>query len=160
LTEDDRARLGGDLETCWRRLGTAGIWIELCGVSVERAVVEVALSLGYSDDPTAKWLLREIGEEQVQPPTGRLPVWNRDRGELRWGRRVIRRVRVMSRPSSIQKVLDTFQAAGWPTRILDPISKGKNAEQLRQIVHSLNTGLAVICFHVQEAGRAITWAIR
>lgn len=49
LTEDDRKRLGGELEDVWRRYGTAGIWMKLRGVSRERAVVDVAYALNLID---------------------------------------------------------------------------------------------------------------
>jgi len=62
LTERERQRLGGALEEAWRRYGTAGMWMRLRGVSAERAVVEVAHGLGFLDDATCRWLLRELGE--------------------------------------------------------------------------------------------------
>jgi hypothetical protein len=70
LTETDRKLLGGSLEECWCRLGTAGMWMELRGVSRDRAVIEVALELRFIDERTDKWLLREIGEETPAPPNG------------------------------------------------------------------------------------------
>src|SRR3990172_8798175 len=110
LTEIDRERLGSDLEECYPRLGTAGMWMELRGVSRERAVIEVAPQLGFSHEPNARWLLRENGEDTLPPPVREHPVWHRETGELHWGDQVIRRVRVMRNPSSIQRILDTFQA--------------------------------------------------
>jgi hypothetical protein len=67
LTEAERRRLGDHLESLWRQLGTAGIWRKLRGVSLERAVVDVARELGLVDDPTARWLLRELGEVSDDP---------------------------------------------------------------------------------------------
>ncbi len=158
LTAAERKQLGGNLEKCWRKLGTAGMWRKLRGGSAERAVIEVALELGFLDDRTAKWLLREIGEETLPPPVVAHPVWHAERGELRWGDQVIRRVRVLARRSTIQRLLEAFQAAEWPPRIDDPICQGEDADQLRQIVLGLNQGLEVLRFHVQEGGRAITWS--
>jgi hypothetical protein len=158
LTEEDRNRLGGNLEECYSKRGTAGMWMELRGVSAERAVIEVARELSFLDEPTAKWLLREIGEEMPSPLVTEHPLWQRESGKLRWGGHVIRRVRVMGNRSGIQQILDAFQAAGWPSRIEDPIARGQHAEQVRQIVLSLNKGLELIRFHVQEAGKAITWS--
>ena len=116
--------------------------------------------MGFLDEPTSKWLLREVGEESPAPISPDRPVWHPESGELRWGGQVIRRVRVMVRPSSIQRILDAFQAARWPSRIEDPITGGKRADHVRQITLSLNEGLEVIRFHVQERGRAITWSRR
>jgi hypothetical protein len=67
LTESQRQLLGGDLPSLWCRLGTAGIWKKLHGVSSERAVVDVAAELGFLDAPTARWLLRELGEVSDDP---------------------------------------------------------------------------------------------
>jgi hypothetical protein len=67
FTESERRRLGNDLESLWRQLGTAGIWRKLRGVSLERAVVDVARELGFLDVPTTRWLLRELGEVSDDP---------------------------------------------------------------------------------------------
>ncbi|MFH1268863.1 MAG: hypothetical protein ABIK89_24315 [Planctomycetota bacterium] len=167
MTEIDREHLGSDLKEYYGRLGTAGMWMELRGVSLERAVIEVARELGFLDEPTANWLLREIGEDTPPPRGAAHPVWNRETGRLCWGKKVIRRVRIMKHPSSVQRILDAFQAAGWPSRIADPLSMGeknaspisskKRANAVRQVVRYLNKGLELIRFHVQEGGGAITW---
>jgi hypothetical protein len=63
LTGPERHRLGGDLAVAWCRLrGTVGMWQRLRGVSVPRAVADVALELGLIDDRRHRWLLREAGE--------------------------------------------------------------------------------------------------
>lgn len=67
LTERDHQQLGGDLEKAWREHGTAGMWAKLRGVSVERAVVDVARELNFLDDQTRRWLLRELGEIHDDP---------------------------------------------------------------------------------------------
>jgi hypothetical protein len=67
LTQAERRRLGGDLEKAWRQGGTAGMWMRLRGVAVERAVVDVAWELNLMDDCTRRWLLRELGEAPDDP---------------------------------------------------------------------------------------------
>lgn len=67
FTEEDRQRLGGDLQTAWRKHSTAGMWMMLRGVSLGRAVVEVAHALNLIDASTAGWLLRELGEVSTNP---------------------------------------------------------------------------------------------
>jgi hypothetical protein len=67
LTERERQSLGGDLVAAWRRYGTAGMWIQLRGVSAERAVVDVPHALGLITDGTWRWLLRELGEVHDDP---------------------------------------------------------------------------------------------
>ena len=67
LTEQERQRLGGDLETLYRQHSTAGIWMKLRGVSMGRAVVEVAHELGFVTQQSSAWLLRELGELHDDP---------------------------------------------------------------------------------------------
>jgi len=62
LSQQERERLGGDLETAYRQLGTAGMWATLRGVTRHRAVVEVAQELGFLRTKDYEWLLHEIGE--------------------------------------------------------------------------------------------------
>ena len=42
LSEADRRKLGGDLEKAYGRHGTAGMWMKLRGVSIQRGVLDVA----------------------------------------------------------------------------------------------------------------------
>jgi len=67
LTEAERQRLGGHLETAWRQHGTAGMWQKLRRVSAGRAVVDVARELGFLDERRHRWLLRELGEDPEDP---------------------------------------------------------------------------------------------
>jgi len=62
LTQEERQRLGGNLQTLYYQQGTAGIWMKLRGVSVERAVLDVAHELDLLSDQRYHWLLRELGE--------------------------------------------------------------------------------------------------
>ena len=152
LTADDRRQLGGDIEDCYSRLGTVGMWMEARQVSSQRAVVEVARELGFLDETTSRWLLREIGDEPPEP--GR-PFWDPSTAELRLGNELIRCVRVMKQKSNIQRILDAFQARRWPPRIDNPLAGGQ--EQLHQTLRSLNRGTTGIRFRAQEGGNAVTW---
>jgi|SRR5579884_3626471 len=67
LSETDRRQLGGNLEVAWRTLGTAGMWMKLRGVSLPRAVVDVAWELDLMSDRMRRWLLRELGEAPDDP---------------------------------------------------------------------------------------------
>jgi hypothetical protein len=67
LTEAERQRLGGDLENAWRKHGTAGMWRKLFGVSLPRAVVDVACKLNLMYDNTRRWLLQQLGEIPDNP---------------------------------------------------------------------------------------------
>jgi len=141
LTEEDRQRLGGNLEESYPRLGTAGMWMELHGVSAERAVIEVARELGFLNEQTANWLLKAVGEEVPVPFSPDRPSWHAESGLLRLGPNVVRQVRVMAEPSNVQRILDAFQAAGWPARIEDPLPNAPDQQRLHQAVFSLNEGL-------------------
>jgi len=103
LTEQDRSRLGGELDPVWRQYGTAGIWMKLRGVSQPRAIADVAHALNLIDPSTYQWLLRELGEIHDDPDqaiqaavaTGALVLIERPRAaywagaliELDWDRR-------------------------------------------------------------------------
>ena len=155
FTDADRQRHDGDLDKCWRRIGTIRMWMQARGVSTERAVIEVANGLDLMSDKRANRLLRELGEEeQASLPEDR-PFWDSSRGELRLTEVIIRRVRLLKNPSNIQLILDDFQDAGWPTRIPNPLDKDQHL--LHLTVQSLNQGLKAIRFHGQEGGRAVTW---
>jgi len=159
FTEEDRERLGGDLDECFSRLGTASMWAQAKGVSMERAVIDVARGLELMSDQTANWLMRELRlEDPGTTAQADRPFWDAAQGKLKFGRRVIRSIRVMKNPSNIQRILDAFHRAGWPTRIENPLSLGQ--QQLHEAIRSLNRGLKRICFRSQEGGQAIIWERR
>ena len=62
LTDQDKQRLGGDVDQAYRAYGTAGMWMQLRGVSLERAVIDIAYGTGFLDQVTRDWLLREVGQ--------------------------------------------------------------------------------------------------
>ena len=64
LSEEDRQRLGGDVENAWMKGGAVEMWRQLRGVSYARAVIDIAYGTGFLDLPTRDWLLREIGEPE------------------------------------------------------------------------------------------------
>lgn len=61
MTPQDRERLGGDLQEAYK-LGTAGMWMKPRGVSLPRAIADVALKLGFLREDDYHWLLREAGQ--------------------------------------------------------------------------------------------------
>lgn len=67
FTAQERQRLGGELQSAWRRYGTAGMWQELRGVTKARAVVDIAAVLNLISVDTQRWLLRELGEVGDDP---------------------------------------------------------------------------------------------
>ncbi|MBN9119350.1 MAG: hypothetical protein J0I06_09340 [Planctomycetes bacterium] len=63
LTEEEKQRLGGELDTAYaRHRGAVGMWMHLHGVSLPQAVVAVALAIGFLDAATGRKLLGMCGE--------------------------------------------------------------------------------------------------
>lgn len=62
FSADDRQRFESDLDTVYRRYRTAGMWANLRGVSLDRAVLDVGRALNFLTQPDYEWLIREIGE--------------------------------------------------------------------------------------------------
>jgi hypothetical protein len=130
------------------------MWREVRGGSPEQAIVETAHAIGFLDQNGYQWLLREIGVTE-SPAHAERPQWNPTTGELRFGGRVVRKVRILKRRSGPHLILDAFQHAGWPSRIDNPL--GGAPEDLHDMVRTLNRGLRRIRFHAQEGGGALVW---
>lgn len=62
FSADDRQRFESDLDSVYRRYHTAGMWANLRGVSLDRAVLDVGRALNFLTQPDYEWLIREIGE--------------------------------------------------------------------------------------------------
>lgn len=62
FSADDRGRFEEGLVAAYGRYGTAGLWARLRGVSLDRAVLDVGLRLGFLIQQDYDWLVREIGE--------------------------------------------------------------------------------------------------
>lgn len=158
LTPKERKKLGGDFLSCYERLGTVGIWRRLRGGLAERAILEIALALEHIGNRRFKAMMREIGETPKVAKTNSKPDWNGN-GELSFNGALVRRIRVMERPTNIQRILDSFQAADWTQCIANPLSSAiaPQQEQLHQALRSLNTGLRDLRFRSLEGGRSILW---
>ena len=123
------------------------------GCSRPRAIIELGKQLNFLDDLHYDWLLRTIGETHGRRD-GNLPHWNPDSGELRFGGKLIRKVRLRKPPSSVQVVLEAFEAASWPESIDCP----RGIKNLSETLRTLNSELKRIKFHAQAGGTAIRWA--
>jgi hypothetical protein len=162
LTDVERQSLGGTQEVFeqqYMQHGTVGIWMKLKDVSFPRAVIELALGLGFIYDTDVRWLLREVGEEDSPATAASLdrPTWNAETGELCFKGSVIRKVRLTKKPTNIRMILDTFQEDDWPARIDSPLPGGSDQKKLHEAVHSLNSRLEAIRFHATEGGQAVLW---
>jgi hypothetical protein len=156
LTEQERQDLGGGFEACRKELGTVRMYMEARGACLEQAVIDIAERLNLMDAGTATWLRRELDLSDATPVSAKdRPTWNPSAGELRLDGRLIRRIRVLRRPSNIQQIVDRFEAAGWPRRIKSPLKLGQ--QQLHQTLRYLNRSLKKIRFRAQEGAQAIIW---
>jgi hypothetical protein len=63
LTQEERERLGGNLDAIYAGGKTVGIWLRLHRVSKRRAIIEVARKLEYLSERAADRLICEIGEQ-------------------------------------------------------------------------------------------------
>ncbi len=122
-------------------------------ISWELAIVELAREFGMPD-AEYRWLLRELGETvPVNHPNNPRPVWDRDRGELRFNGEVIRRV--SARAMRLIPILDTFEELGWPDRVDDPNPPGTLANAVKR----LNDELSMIRFFRDGSAEGIGWRI-
>ena len=100
LSEQDKARLGGDFQRALSEFDAIGMWMKLRGVSHQRAVIDIAKKIGFITDETREFLLRGIGDISDDPEQAiakavsdgalvlverpRTAYWNRDRIEVDW----------------------------------------------------------------------------
>jgi hypothetical protein len=147
-------------------------WL-LCHGFVERLVETTALAArtrsfrpvrNLALGPRSCFILTAAGarlglEKTVVPPNDK-PIWDRDRGELRFGRVVVKR---FTQPASSQEaILSAFEEEGWPERIDDPLSPSPDQDapsRLRSAVNNLNRGRrpSPIRFGVCGRGTAVFW---
>ncbi len=159
FTEADRGQLGDDFGAAYAQHGSCGMWIALKHVSPLKGLIDSAHAAGFLSDVDRRWLLREIGEsEDIQEDRGSL-CWDRETHELRLGGRIIRRVRSLSVAVNVAAVLDAFEEADWPRLIETPgsIDTSLSSERVHETIRTLNEGLGVIRFHVDEGGQRIFW---
>ncbi len=150
LTNEERERLGGDVEICfYNDKNTARILSGLRDWTTERSVIEIAFRLNFLSPQDYDWL-REIAGDPVQaePPNEEIPSWNRETGQLEFGRQLCREIRV-ARATSIVPVLDEFQAAGWPPSVAY-FNDTVDEQRIHQVVRNLNSNLNGICFSAQD----------
>ena len=155
FTDTERKSLGGDAYQAWKHHGrTAAMWSAVRGVSINRAVIDIAYECDWLDTPTRTSLLKALNEDG---PPAIVPRWLKAAGELWFGNAVIRRI---SRPQQAKKIvliLDSFESDGWPRRIDDPITTGGDSSTRRRAIESLNKGLKAIRFFCAGDGEAFCW---
>jgi hypothetical protein len=156
LSDSEIASLQGDLTTyCNQFEGAIGMWMHLKHVPRLQAIIEVAHETNVISVSKFNSLLRKLpGHTAVQLVQTR-PEWDGSGGELWYGGEVVRRVRCMTPPTKIHQLLDAFQAAEWPRTIAGPVDWDQ--QSAHQTVHSLNTSIREIRFHVRDGGQTFAW---
>lgn len=62
FSEQEKARLGDDLEAAYKKGGAVAMWSAVHGCTKVRAVIEIAHTLNLLTSSDRRWLLREAGE--------------------------------------------------------------------------------------------------
>lgn len=157
LTAAERKALGDDPYLAWKNNGrTAGMWAAVRDVSRDQAIVEIAYALDWVDTKTSSELLEALGggKENVSKPR-----WLKDKRELWFEGKIVRRIRNSTRAKNIVAILDTFEECGWPPQIDDPVTAGGDSSQRRRTIESLNKAMKRIHFSCVGDGLSFGWEI-
>ena len=154
FSADDRRRAQDGKLASWN---VVDLWAEFRGVSQPRAIIELACGIDLITYAKFRRLLLALGEEGPTPDPPDRPVWDKQRCELRFHGRVIRKVRGLKAASNLVAILDAFQEQDWPSHTFDPLPDGKDSQRLRETIRTLNQGLKVIQFAADGSGEGITW---
>jgi hypothetical protein len=160
LSDGDRRKLGATFrDALSAHPNTTAMWMALHPrQSQEQSVLEAARALGSIDETTYDWLRREVVCARRSISPSRRPEWNRTRGELKLGRKIIRRVRV-GVAVNIVKILDAFEEEGWPERIDSPIARASDDMAHRDAISSLNKNLVAVRFRSDGTGTGMLWEL-
>jgi hypothetical protein len=151
----ERSQLGDDPYAAWKHSGgTAGMWTIVRGVPRDQAIVEIAYALDRLDAATADELLPALGVDRAPAS---IPRWLKEKGELWFDGRIVRRIRNVARAKKVVAVLDAFESDGWPVRIDDPVTAGGDSSRRRRTIESLNKELEAIRFSCGGDGRSFEW---
>lgn len=159
LTEEQRQKLGGDLQSAWQQGGVIGMWRRLYDVDENRALVEVARLIGGLGTADYEWACRELGMSSNNASAACMtrPSWNRDALELSFEGEVVRRIERPDRAVNLIRLLNAFEEDGWPSRIDDPLPFTTDTQRIHKMVNSLNRGLTRISFHADGTCEGIRW---
>ncbi|MFM8709100.1 MAG: hypothetical protein ACKOHK_13750 [Planctomycetia bacterium] len=157
LSDAERKSLGDDAYTAWKQHGgTAGMWATVREVSRDQAIVEIAYKLDWLDTQTTNELLKALGAGQGD---ARKPRWLKDRGELWFEAKIVRKIRATKRAKNVVAILSTFEDSSWPSQIDDPITSGGDSSTRRRVVETLNKDLKRIRFSCAGDGESFRWEI-
>jgi hypothetical protein len=163
LSDSERSAVGGNLEIAWHQYcGTLGIVSHARKCSPAEALLWLTEEMGTLPAARIHLLRQEQGlprKSSPRPVVSRVPVWNKDRGELSLNGKVIRKFRSTTVAKRAVSILDAFEASGWLERIDNPLASG-DAHEMREAVHSLNKSLQVIRFESDGTSGGISWKRR
>lgn len=135
----------------------AEIWADLRGITVSRAVLDLAYRISLLSQLDYEFLLKQIGETTAGASTPDSLEWSKTTGELWFQGCLVRKVRVEV-ATQICRILDRFQDEDWPRSISNPIDTSLSAQPLHDAVASLNRGLSGVRFHVSDEGASVYWS--
>ena len=129
------------------------LWGRRNGLEGVLSLLEAAKRCCMIDAAHIEWLCSEL--ELRTPSTSSVtPSWNPRSGVLAFEGETIRNVKVCRSPTKGQRVLDAFDADGWPAEIAVP---GVTDDRLHQARHRLQKKLSRIAFSVVDGGRRVSW---
>jgi hypothetical protein len=153
LTDRERVQLGGDVDKCAENQPSSmNLLCELreCW-SRERAIIEIAHSLGYLSSHDYQWI-RQLDTDAI-PVANRTPTWNRRTGVLEFEGKRCRKI-VIGKATNIVPLLDQFQATGWSTCIKFKFNT-MDPQEIHQACRKLNANMEHISFFVE--GEDLFW---
>lgn len=157
FTDAEQRTLGDDAYIAWKNNGrTAGMWAAVREVSRDQAIVQIAYALDWLDTQTTNELLAALGAGQGDV---RKPRWLKDKGELWFEGKIVRKIRATARATNVVALLDALEESNWPSPIDDPITTGGDSSTRRRTVESLNKDLTRIRFSCAGDGESFRWEI-
>jgi hypothetical protein len=157
LSRRQREQLGETLESAFGRLGTLGMWRQIYGGEPLPALIALGRELDLLSARDAKWLLREIGAD-ANSAASPLPVpyFDFENRQLSLDGKLLHKFRPQAR--NCVAVLEAFQQAGWPPKILDPLSMPPDPEKIHATNKTLNANQKKLRFFMDGDAQHICWA--
>lgn len=120
------------------------------------AIIEVAYLVGFLDLPNRDWLRREWSLPISESAPHNRPIWRREKGELCFRGKVIRKIRLRKKRTNLETLLNEFDAENWQTEIASPFVF---SQHLYDTIRYLNKNLSHIRFHASEGGEKCGWKV-
>ena len=161
FTPQQRAALSGPaakLDLPKLKIDLRQSWQAFSGHSIPRSDLELAQRANMITDAVYRWLMEELGEQLRENSSPLTPLWKEEARELRYQDEVVRSVPRPGVAKNIVTVLNAFEAAGWPTRIDNPL-KLKSPQKLRDTLKSVNEGLEKLRFESDGTSTGILWRV-